>query len=870
MEATSNQESIARISSVFNTVENFEDQGNQSYVHDKNGSIFESILKYELGQTEFPEISFADFERHFFVLPDSFKNSYEKLKLALKSVDYIFIHSYGKNGKSTFINYVQNKLYKDTFASDIIPSDDIEVLKKYNIERPIYDFKHDSKIQISRKLKYLVEQFFQRSFNRFNDTTKRLNNSTCKHPLFLLADSIIGEYEVAKQKKKSLNLKIESRALVKVCQLLCSINFNDYNNGNNGAIDIIEKISSCYSEIIPFSENDKLRWTIDFYYFCFNVLLISKIHIAARIGSTDPVVFTFDNLDDVYTFMPEEVALSYTNKLVSSFNNLKSSFPESFKVIKKIGQRELAFSQKAKFVFIYRTSNFLSTLSIRLNQSDSINSRLPNQREEHIQLSTVKSSVGILKKRLSLYMEVCQYLGIAEQYISGKALILEAILKVLHEDNTDENVETDESFEMKSVNNFDMLFRLWNGNKLEFIKELMEMDFSIVCNSILTSSESSKRVKIELYFSYILNHFYNKTIKNNALERSINTAFNDFSNKIEDPRPSLSRLFFSYIYFYRSQSKTHENHNNSYSKGVQLRDFINHVKDLENNNNCLYSSEEIETFLLDTFSFPVDHWGNFYNCCSQTKAEFGTSGEHYKWLDDLHNVIYDRATPKNVSVFYRDAAFYFILYLRRSFEYFAFAEYLRRSKSSMKEYLPVSEQVLKYLTIDDSNSAGFDSLKSRLLRIRERIEKLCNYTVDFYLNMTPPMSLDQFLNSHWNIERQLYHENLISKIIDYLNSLDKWIDRENFSSSYFRALSINNEDKNFKFQRNKLRILLLTEVVSYCNMNEELFTKITFNQESSHLQTPSSMTNTNKSLQSLLKEAEIKIKKLIRNDSKLK
>lgn len=870
MEKTPNLESIARISSVFNTVENFEDQGSQSYVHDKNGTIFESILKYELGQAEFPEISFTDFESHFFVLPQSFKNSYEKLKLALKSVDYVFIHSYGKNGKSTFINYVQNKLYKETSVSDIIPSDDVEVLKKYNIERPIYDFKHDSKIQITSKLKYLVEQFFQRSFNRFNDTTKRLNNSTCKHPLFLLSDSIIGEYEVAKQKKKSLNLKIESRALVNVCQLLNNIEFSDYINRNNGAIDIIDKISSCYSEIIPFSETNKLRWTIDFYYFCFNVLLISKIHIAARIGSTNPVVFTFDNLDDVYTFMPEEVALSYTNKLVSSFNNLKSSFPESFKVIKKIGQRDLAFSQKAKFVFIYRTSNFLSTLSIRLSQSDSINSRLPNQREEHIQLSTVKSSVGILKKRLSLYMEVCEYLGIAEEYISGKALILEAILEVLNDDETDENEEVGESIELKSVNNFDMLFRLWNGNKLEFIKELMEMDFSIVCNSILTSPASSKRVKIELYFSYILNHFYNKTIKNNALERSINTAFNDFSNKIEDSRPSLSRLFFSYIYFYRSQSKSHENHNNSYSKGVQLRDFINHIKDLENNNNSLYSSEEIETFLLDTFSFPVDHWGNFYNCCSQTKAQFGTSGEHYKWLDDLHNVIYDRATPKNVSVFYRDAAFYFILYLRRSFEYFAFAEYLRRSKSSTKDYIPVSEQIIKYLTINDSNNARFDSLKSRLIRIRERIKKLCNYTVEFYHNMTPSLSLEQFLNSHWNIEGQLYHENLISKIIDYLNSLDKWIDRENFSSSYFSSLRINIEDKNYKIQKNKLRILLLTEVVAYCNLNKELFVKITLKEESSRVQIPNSMAKTNKSLQSLLKEAETKIIKLIKNVPKSK
>ena len=181
------------------------------------------------------------------------------------------------------------------------------------------------------------------------------------------------------------------------------------------------------------------------------------------------------------------------------------------------------------------------------------------------------------------------------------------------------------------------------------------------------------------------------------------------------------------------------------------------------------------------------------------------------------------------------------------------------------EYIPVSEHIVHSL-INPIKDYNAESLIWRLGRIRKRIKKLCIYTLDFFKNFTPQISLANFTNSHWNIEQQLYHENLISKIIDFLNSVDQWLMKEDLmSAKYGYDEDIVSKEK-FNYTRDTVRIVILSEIIQYCELNNSLYKQcVEHCKEIVISEIPESLTHTNNSLLKVEREATDKLESLKSN-----
>ena len=696
-------------------------KGEMSRRSDSNSKILKAVLEFEIIKCN-QNFRINDFNNYLY-FDKTFKDSYRKLNQAIEESDFIYLHSYGKNGKSTFIEMFRNT----------------EIVRR-NYSTHFYDFRSKQGLDYSADLLVDVENFYWDFIDEHR--SKRVQNNPLMLFFKYLCDNFDSEvYNLIRDQfvKRSI------RQYYRLSRVVIS-KIEDLTRTYNGKEIIDENVffkqfCKIVVEEFEFADEDAEKLLG---YVLMNILVATKVFYAIKHTDNRKVLFFFDNLDDVHTYLPEDMNISYTANIINFIENLSVCYSDIF------CDPDNNVSINPSFIFVYRTSNYLSTLSAIYEQDDSQRSRVNFFDEDsvrRVRITSVKDSFSIIRKRLDFYKELCEAFSIK---VSSRYELIVNILNSF--------AELDANYDSK----FDpsTILRLWNGNKLSFSKFITNVELSKLDTKILLSEQVPKRIKAEVFFHYFIKSYYKKANESSPYAKFINYSFSAFNNDIEDQRCSLSRLFFTYVFNKRFSDRKIESVRDAFNKGVSLDNFMNDIQKIKNDGVVAYSVEDIKSMFENLFAFEIDNWGNFFSCCAPTRSERSSSKEHYKWIDNTIKSITNPIERKRVRFFDNDSAPYFMFKLKRSFEYFSFS-------SNDKTSTLVSS--ISFVTLNDGSiNAPYRII---LNRVYSRIEKVCDVTYSFFLIHFEGISILEYCSSNWAYNNRMLFDDLISKIIDYLENV---------------------------------------------------------------------------------------------------
>lgn len=779
---------------------------------DVGSKILKKILKYEL--KDLPRnFTVEDFIKHIYY-DRAFEKQVKELITAIEENDYVYVHSYGKNGKSTFVAVFLNEINKKT---DYIPY--------------LYDFQYKADKDNDNRFLNLAEGYyldflyahkstsFEKhpfiSFFRFiidncdEEYINKLNNPSIKHELFNLPEmakkilSVDEKYvESSKAEYGKQFISIEPKPFLKILITL-----------------LLEKNNRFFEPEFDSRKSKELGYDL------FNLLIAVKIFYAAKYQNKSKVLFFFDNLDDVHTYMPEKVSLSYVANVISYIEYVKDTFTGVFSDSVNNSYIE------PSFIFIYRTSNYLSTIAANHNINGSERSRikvLENISVSKIRLSSVKHSFDILKKRIYFYRALCDSFAIAP---SDKSILLESLL------------ETFDKLDKTYKSNFDpaTILRLWNGNKLSFVDFALQVNFSSKEIELL-KGKCSNRIKAEIFFHHFIKKSYFEVNEGSPISKFLLYSFSSFDSELVDERCSLSRLFFTYVYNYRIKDKEVKNVQDTINKGISLKSFMQDINELKIGDEQAYSKEDIEKMFTSLFSFEIDNWGNFFCCCAPSQGiNDNSSNEYYKWVTNINHAIKDGKSGGKIGFYYNDSAPYFMFKVKRSFEYFSF------STDRTSDSLP---NLISYSLLKKTAQRSYLVL---LEKVFTRVRDLCIITFDFFEKAFPETSMISFTNGVWSYNKKMYFEDVISKIIEYLEDI-----RFSILEGMI-PIGGNYDDLNADQQKEALKTINLDftkNILDYLKLFSELYDRSMVREEGFGKDLPKSLKGTFKSFKRLKESYE--------------
>ena len=731
--------------------------------NDRNSYILRKVLKFEISKCS-QNFTIEDFINYFY-FDKTFNESFRELKKALNESSYVYLHSYGKNGKSTFIKiFLKNELPPSRFG------------------RFFFDFKAKKKSTPKLILKEKVKAFYKDYFLIYENTPYKAN------PFYLFFKYISDNYNLSDiLQLDDQESRISINNLYKVAQKFTNdIENYKYRYKKNGSSSFYIKKDLFINELYKAFQNnvDKLL----------PLLIAVRIYYSVKHDKHKQVAIVFDNLDDVYTYIPEQINNTYTANIIEFMQNLTNCFSNIFV------NESLNSHVDPKFIFIYRTSNYLSTISSMYELDDSIRSRIDYFEEDvirRVRITSVKDSFDILKKRVEFYEKLCNGWGIKK---SNKYHILINTMEAFADIDRHHKVNYAPA----------TILRLWNGNKLSFIDFILRVSIREIEKEIFLDPLVSSRVKTELFFHLFIKYFHSKSANNSPIAKFIKYTFSSFNNELEDERCSLSRLFFTYIYNKRRKNLEIRSIKDAFTKGIPLNEFINDIRQIKIGGEHCYSFEDIKIMFENIFSFEIDNWGNFFSCC--TPADMDNSNfpkEHYKWTKNTLDSIKDPERGKKIKFFDNDSAGYFMFQLRRSFEYFSYC--------SNKNTLPLSSAI-SYTKLSDGNiQVTFDEI---LNRVYKRIERICYITYTFFKNAFHYHSVDTYCNSYWSAHNKMYFDDLLSRILGYVEDVRHSLlnGKIQIRGDYSKYSA---EEK--KEAKSYINIIFLSNILKYLTLFEELY-----------------------------------------------
>ncbi|MEM1325377.1 MAG: hypothetical protein AAGI23_05450 [Bacteroidota bacterium] len=691
--------------------------------NDKYSRILKRILFFEVKDCN-RNFTIEDFISHFY-FDDTFRESYKELHKAIDETDFVYIHSYGKNGKSTFIEVFR----------------EVELLTK-DFSTYFYDFRSRPSFNTASDLFECVKDFYLDFLNEHRYKRTSLN------PFLSFFKYIVREFniDVFSDIRDGFVKRNISKYVNLSKRFIDSLYITSTERGRE--LDDIEFFNLLCTEIHKEFElkKDQQDGFLDFV--LMNILVATKVFYAVKSTEDKRVIFFLDNLDDVHTFIPEDMNVSYTANIMNFIQNLTKCYPNIFSDDSSLSSAHI----EPTFVFVYRTSNYLSTLSSIYELDDSQRSRISFFDEEsvkRVRITSVKDSYNIIRRRLDFYEALCDRIGII------KSDRYDLILNII-DSFTGLDSQYDSNFDPSTV------LRLWNGNKMSFVRFMMNINIRKADLTILLDKSVPNRIKSEVFFHYFTKYYYEQSTSHSPFSKFITYSFNAFNNDLRDKRCNLSRLFFTYVYNVRRELGKIDSVKDVFEKGVSLSDFLDDLDKIRVGGKQMYSLKNIEDMFDKLFGFEIDNWGNFFSCCALTQGERHTSKEHYKWVNNTIESLSNRIESKNVRFFNNDSAKYFMFKLKRSFEYFSFSS----SEVSSTSITLVSS--LSYTRLANNNASA--PYKSILNRVYKRVEEVSNITFEFF-DIAFDMSVIDYSTSYWAYNGRMYFDDLISKVLDYVEQV---------------------------------------------------------------------------------------------------
>lgn len=675
---------------------------------------------------------------HYLYEPRVFRKYYKELLHKVNSdLRYHFVHSYAKNGKSTFVKYFcYNRERKDP--------------KSKFVFFDLGETSQNQSLAIDKRVKEFLKGYYITTFK-----SSKFSELTEKNPLIWFFKHISNDENFDKDVTgnnsyfnaiDTFNQKIGSKVL----------NYSYGYEKSNKKVKLFN-----YSEFVediwelPFSTNELFSFLVTIQAFSF-----------AKYDEVYKVLYTFDNLDDIQSYLPENVSLSYITELINFHDYITKAYPNLY----------MCKDQKyldIDFIFVYRTSNFLSTIYKSQPIKETHISRIINHPlninnvASKVMITSVKSSDEIAIKRIRFYYQLCRKFKLP---ISNKVKLLEDILNSF---NIIENKIVEKSYsEKRRKFDIDKFLRFWNGNKSEFYKFLFESEFKKFEIKIFKSTnhpEIMTNISTGLIIHKVLKYFHShKNTSNTTYKVFLDFTTGSYAQNILKERCCLVRLFFAYLLNNRPLISKNESINDVYKYGVSLYDFLMDLKKLTK--NVVYTSEDFSSLFKTLNKFEFDNWGKFISSCSSTyvknvpekeAAKSITGDIEPKYVREIVKLMKEDNTDEfsKIRFYLNDAGLYFMFKMKRSFEYFSFC--INSSNKSLPESLEF--KILK-------NNEYNELYSSVLFNVYNRIIECTEVTVKFLKNSIA-MNIVEYCESKWTFNSKIFFDDLISKVISYIEDV---------------------------------------------------------------------------------------------------
>lgn len=719
---------------------------------DLNGKILNNVLSKDLitCDEEF-QLSYKEFQRYFYVndiisVNKALKNLKDNIESGLK---YHYLHSFGKNGKTTFNRRFANE-NEGIFNTIFIDFGDF----------------HSNSTEYPHSLTMIVIQYFNSLVSEYNDelldimlecfnhianTKKPINTASpanlSRNKYNNLFQSISDDFKLFIQKIREENAKNEKDIIA----ILFNNQFKQfvlskYEKNSKKPEDLFYLLILVFLKLKSKEEIQRIE----------RIKREKKEEVQKR-----NVIFIFDNIDDVITFAPEFI----TAKIIPSVY----SFMEEILSIYLNTDDEVFIDDdilsNTIFIFTYRTANFVSSLFAVENG--------PKDRKEKLlsaptyAITSVNSTTAIIEKKINFYEDICEVFNVEK---SPNFEVLKLII---------------DSYKNSSEESEKHIAKLWNGNSFAFTKCFNYLA-SIHPKSILNDSSLSKNIYKSIFMHYIVKCYTDEAstihIHHSA---TLLSAFQYIFNKgMNEKICNLLRMFLSYIVNYNDkhnlQNKNIKTNKDIFEKGVSLYKILKALSDIKDSKGeLIYTKAMYQELFEKIFYGEIDTFDYFIICAKKTDItdENGISLRKKHYFNDELDIFFDEEKSKeekedklkDIKIYYNANAKFFLTTAKKQFEFFS---------AGIESKQPLSIN-LKIFSANPEKIDNFEvkynfNNESIISSVFAKVEEVVKATVDFYItsnlvSIYPPQKYCQ--ESYFAIDETFLYDAIIANHITYIEQI---------------------------------------------------------------------------------------------------
>jgi len=721
-------------------------------------NAFEKIHDFSLKDRDDNLFTQHDYFEHLYYENDSIQKAKEQvINFVINNQRYILLHSYGRNGKSSFLNFLEHRVVE--FQENGI-----------NPSFEFFDFEGNTNLSSSLK------DSFQNSTHFF------LNKFLFKENSFDFISSrsqIIKDLNTWLDENPIRNPNFDSNKTYEYNNLFSQFRFkighcvetfcekHDFTQHNQHRENLKKKISDILNQLEPREAGELFAYVLLLYILKNKVFFEGNFLHQYRNSSTRrKIIIVLDNIDDILNNEAEDIATNYTYYICKFLTLFESLSPKIEKLLPGFDIRT-----DISIIYSFRTANYVNAMKISKEDSASIKNRHTElfHSAPKIKITSVKDSHEIINKRFRFYKDLVKKLNVP---INPKYAFFEHLLKSLQHASLYSTTDSQENY--KDLIN---IFRLWNGNReVMFNNYFYEYLRNLDPIPNLHSPVISYLIK-GTYLNIFLKPFIENKIES-TLSDTIQLFFASFDENIRRERCSLQRILFTIILnrLQDIEKKLREItcSQDLHDKGISLFDLIETIKAIDTKNNQAYELEEIESLLNSIFFEEIDEWGHLLTCTKSTRgtSEKGTKiqGKYLDFTDefDKYRTYQNKETLptkksriktdlSKIKFYYNDSCFYLITHVHRHFEYYAAA--LGFDKPLILHY---------HYSINKNASYSFEFEK--IIRdVLNKVSQICVSTLKFYennfLDKFPPL---KYTNSEYALNGKFYFDDMISKQHTYI------------------------------------------------------------------------------------------------------
>ena len=709
---------------------------------DNDGILLFKVIGLDSNRCdEETELTYEDFYDNLYVENiKSIEESLERLKKnLLKGEKYHYIHSYGKNGKTTF-----NKRFihenRDSYRCIIVDFKDFQINTSGQ---------RHSIITKSIKFYNLLGSLFGDKFiQTILDCLIHIQNTQLELKIDSSNNELRDEYN-------SLFSSISSDFISFIEQIR--------NEAATASPDIKNPEQKIFKQKFETFIDNLLSQgkiiTIDL----FNLLLLTTLRLYNI--PDKKLIFIFDNIDDILTHASEyltaeilpQVDIFFT--ILNKYLNLKDEF---------INEKVL---DETSFIFTYRTANYVSSI-YNVNYNLSASARKESLLSAPIYvISSVNATIEILKRKLEFYETICNSFNIDK---APSYDILKSILESI--DNDDQE--------------FKYLFKLWNGNQFAFIECFKSLALSEFKHSILKSNNITINIKRGAFLYFIVNYYIDdenkRIVRDSTLSAAFQYAFTNDNCSEDECACNLLRMFLTYIVSHNSQlnrNKIYADNKDIFSKGVSFKQVLDDLTQFKRNGKIVYDKEMFKELFDRIFYDDIDAFDYFITCAKNTELKKGGKtlfGKKYDFSEEL-NIYFDnpelshqqKTHLNDIRLYYNTNARYFLNDVKKHFEFF--------SSTIRENNHPLSYRIKIFHTKHESdlfndmeytfiyNFNNNEILRNVFERVRQTVKTVTEFYTQVVIYTHPPIKYCK--ESYFALDGVFHFDDLISKHITYIEKI---------------------------------------------------------------------------------------------------